>query len=200
MKKIIFAVAVLLSTGTLSAQEFVEFGAKGGLNFANLSGDNDEGLDGVTSFHLGLVAEFPFTDRFSVQPEVLYSGQGASVSEVDVTWKLDYISVPVMLKYYVVDGFSLEAGPQISFNVVSEAEADGNTMEIDNVNSTDFGAGVGVGYELPMGLFFQGRYVFGFSDIWDNDGSDSNGGLASNVFAVEGLKNNVFQISVGYKF
>lgn len=184
MKKLLVIAAVLLSAGSLSAQEFVEFGAKGGLNFASLNGDNDEGLDGVTSFHLGLVAEFPLTETFSLQPEVLYSGLGASASEGDGTVKLDYISVPVMLKYYVIDGFSLEAGPQFSFNVVAEQEYDGQTEELDNVKSTDFGAGVGVGYELPMGLFFQARYGFGFSEIADE----------------AELKNNVFQLSAGYKF
>ncbi|WP_029033703.1 porin family protein [Salinimicrobium terrae] len=190
MKKLLIIAAVFLSAGTLSAQEFVEFGAKGGLNFASLSGDETEGLDGVTSFHLGLLAEFPLTDKFSVQPEVLYSGLGASASEGDATLKLDYISVPVMLKYYVMNGLFLEAGPQISFNVVAEAEEDGETGEVENIKSTDFGAGVGVGYELPMGLLFDARYVLGFSNIWDGelDGSDFS------------QKNNVIQLSVGFKF
>ena len=184
MKKILVIAAVVISAGTMSAQEYVEFGAKAGLNFASLNGEDTEHLDGVTSFNLGLVAEFPLTDKFSVQPEVLYSGLGASSSEGNATLKLDYISIPVMLKYYVLDGFSLEAGPQVSFNVVAEDEYDGESSEIEDINSTDFGAGVGVGYELPMGVFFQARYGFGFSEIWDDSG----------------LKNNVFQLSAGYKF
>jgi len=52
MKKLLVIVAILLSAGTLSAQEFVQFGAKGGLNFATLNGDGDEGLGGVTSFFI----------------------------------------------------------------------------------------------------------------------------------------------------
>ena len=184
MKKIIFVVAVLLSTGTLSAQEFVEFGAKGGVNFASLSGDDTEGLDGVTSFHLGLVAEIPLTESFSIQPEVLYSGMGASNSEGDGMIKLDYITVPVMLKYYVVDGVSLEAGPQVAFNVVAESDFEGETEELEDIKSTDIGAGVGLGYEFPIKLFLQARYVFGFSDIMDDVAA----------------KNNAFQISGGYKF
>jgi len=109
---------------------------------------------------------------------------GASASVGDGMWKLDYISVPVMLKYYIVNGFSLEAGPQISFNVVAEQDLDGRTEDLDNIKTTDFGAGAGVGYELPMGLFFQARYVLGFSEVFENSK----------------LKNNVFQISAGYKF
>lgn len=184
MKKLLLIAAFVFSAGTLSAQEFVEFGAKAGVNFASLSGDDSEGLDGVTSFHLGLVAEFQLTESFSIQPEVLYSGLGASASDGDSKITLDYVTIPVMLKYYVVDGFSLEAGPQVAFNVVAESDFEGESEELEFVKSTDFGAGLGAGYELPMGLFFQARYVFGLGDIIDE----------------VAVKNNVFQLSVGFKF
>lgn len=60
-------------------------GAKAGLNFSNLTGD-DADLDGRTSFHLGLIAEIMFSEKFGIQPEVLYSAQGAK--EGDETLKL----------------------------------------------------------------------------------------------------------------
>lgn len=182
MKKLLFAIAFLYA-GTLSAQQF-EFGAKAGVNFASLNGDDIEGLDGRTGFHLGLVAELPVSEKFSVQPEVLYSALGATASEGDGTIKFDYISLPVMAKYYVVDGLSLEAGPQIAINVVAEAEMDGESEEIEDVETLEFAAGFGAGYQLPMGLFFQARYVLGINEAWE----------------FPGLKNNVFQLSAGYKF
>lgn len=182
MKKLLLVLFVIAISGVSNAQD-LSFGAKAGVNFASLSGDDVDEVDGRTSFHLGLVAEFLLSEKFAIQPEVLYSSQGAE--DEDITWKLDYVSVPVLAKYFVTEGFSLEAGPYVAFNVVSEAEMEGVTVDLEEeTESVDFGAALGLGYELPMGVFFQGRYAMGLSDI-------SSEGDA---------KNGVFQLSVGYKF
>ena len=179
MKKLLFVV-VLLFSGALTAQT-LNFGAKAGVNFASLSGDDAEDLDSRTGFHLGLIGEVMLTDRFAIQPEVLYSAQGAEIE--DETWKLDYISVPVMAKYFVTNGLSLEAGPQFSFNTTSEAEIDGETEEID-AESMDIGLGLGLGYEFMQSIFVQARYNMGLSDVLEDVDA----------------KNSVFQLSLGYKF
>ena len=63
-------------------------------------------------------------DEFSFQAVLLYSAQGAKsdYSETlnDVTFrytsvKLEYIHVPLLAKFYIVEGLSLEAGPQVGF-------------------------------------------------------------------------------------
>ena len=53
------------------------FGALAGLNFASLD-ITDSSIDGRTSFHLGITAEFEMSDTFSIQSELLYSAQGAT--------------------------------------------------------------------------------------------------------------------------
>jgi hypothetical protein len=55
--------------------QLVKFGFKGGLNYANYSG-SDLQFDALTSYHAGLVAEIKLVD--SIQPELLYSTQGAT--------------------------------------------------------------------------------------------------------------------------
>lgn len=183
------------------AQE-ISFGAKGGVNFANFGGDDAEEADmkSLTGFHLGLVAEFKFSERLSFQPELLYSSQGAKASEtffdedfgnmnVDVKLKVDYISLPLLLKLYPIEGLSLDIGPQISILVDSDAEADfqGENFSVDikdETNSFDFSGAFGIGYHLPVGLFLQGRYILGFTDVYE----ESN------------LRNRLFQLSIGYKF
>ena len=181
MKKIFFA-TILLIAGTGTAQEF-EFGAKAGVNFASLYGDHVESLDDRTSFHLGLVAELPVSERFSVQPELLYSGQGATASG-DRTFKLDYVNLPLMAKIYIVEGFSLEAGPQVGINVVSKGEFGGDVEEIEDIETLEFAGALGAGYRFPGNLFFQARYIWGLNPAWE----------------FRELKNRVFQLSAGYKF
>ena len=184
MKKL-FTITIALVAFTISAQN-VTFGAKAGLNFASMTGDDADGLDGRTSFHLGVTAEIEMPDTFSIQPELLYSGQGYT-ADGDVTWKVDYINLPVMAKFYVADGISLEAGPQIGFLASAKADVYGESTDIkDLLKSTDFALNLGAGYKLDSGLNFGLRYSMGLTDVPDGDS--------------DGFKHSVLQLSVGYNF
>ena len=60
-----------------------------------------------------------------------------------------------MAKYYFVDGFSVEAGPQIGFLVKAEDKVTNGSTEVtndvkNNLNSTSFGLGFGLAYDLPV--------------------------------------------------
>ena len=182
MKKL-FTITMALVAFTISAQN-ITFGAKAGLNFASMVGDGAEGLDGRTSFHIGATAEIEISESFSIQPELLYSGQGYTADE-DVTGKVDYINLPVMAKFYVADGFSIEAGPQIGFLVSAKVEGFGETTDL-KAKSTDFALNLGAGYKLDSGLNFGLRYSMGLTDVPDYD--------------TDGFKHSVLQLSVGYNF
>ncbi|WP_047545908.1 porin family protein [Psychroserpens sp. Hel_I_66] len=197
MKKLmLFAAVAAFGLSSVNAQE-VKFGAKAGVNFATIGGDVED-ADGRTAFHVGGVAEIMISDKFSVQPELLYSAQGLQQKEefegftFESKLKLDYINIPIMAKYYVAEGFSIEAGPQVGFllSAKEEFEFEGDSEEEDvkdAFNSIDFGAGVGVGYRMDSGLNFSARYVLGLSNIFEDSGDFS-------------AQNNVIQVSVGYFF
>ncbi len=203
--KLLFVLIAVLGF-TANAQN-VKFGVKAGVNFATLSGDVED-VNSRTTFHFGGVVEISISEKFSVQPELLYSSQGAK-SEFTETFegvtvsanqeiKLDYINVPIMAKYYVSDGFSIEAGPQVSFLTSAKLDYDftydgstesGSEDFKDFTKGIDFGLGFGVGYKMGSGLNFGARYNLGLSNINDDpDDPESN------------IKNNVFQFSVGYNF
>lgn len=197
MKNIVlFLVAAVMVFPVLEAQE-VNFGAKTGVNFANITGDETDDLDGRTGFHIGLVAEIPFAEGFYFGPEVLYSTQGADASATEdigfrSTIKLDYIQLPMMVRYYVTEGFSVEAGPNIGFLVNSEVEAEGVSVDTSEFFSEfDYGLNIGLGYKLFNGIFFQGRYNFGLANVVDDD-EDTDLDVK--------WRNSIFQLSVGYMF
>lgn len=180
MKKLLLsAVIAVFAMSNLNAQE-VKFGAKAGVNFASLGGDDSDGLDGRTSFHVGGVAEIGISEKFAVQPELVYSSQGFSVDDENL--KLDYINLPILAKFFVAEGFSIEVGPQIGFLI--SADAEGEDVK-DLFKSTDFSGALGLGYKLESGLNFAARYNLGLGSVVDGDGD---------------LKNNVIQLSVGYMF
>ena len=180
MKKLLLsAVIAVFAMSNVNAQE-VKFGAKAGVNFASLGGDDSDGLDGRTSFHVGAVAEIGISEKFAVQPELVYSSQGFSVDDENL--KLDYINLPILAKFFVAEGFSIEVGPQVGFLI--SADAEGEDVK-DLFKSTDFSGALGLGYKLESGLNFAARYNLGLGNVVDGDGD---------------LKNNVIQLSVGYFF
>lgn len=212
MKKLlIFKLFLLMAFSHLNAQSTFRLGAKAGVNFATIGGDFTNDTRGVFGFHVGGLTEIPILKNTSVQPEILYSTQG-SKSDTRATdgplveTKLSYINVPIMVKYYIIDGFSFMGGPQLGVLVAAKNEitpsgfGDGvyHEKEIkDDINALDFGVGIGAEYRLPLGVFVQLRYVFGLSNVNDN-GEDMV--LGNYYFKDVKSHNNVFQVSVGYSF
>ncbi len=186
MKKLnVLLFVTILSVAPICAQD-IQFGVKAGPNFSTLQPDlNDPATK--TSVHFGGMAEIPITEMFAVQPELLYSGHGVKdESDDDEVIRLNYITIPVLAKYYLVDGLSIHAGPQIGFLLSAEIEDNGETEDIkDGTKDVDAGFAFGAGYKMDSGLNFGLRYYLG-SDV--NDSGDTV------------VKNRVFQISVGYFF
>lgn len=181
MKKVLFFAAFAIFAMTAS-QAQVSFGAKAGVNFASINGDDFDDADGRTSFHVGGVANISFSEIFGLQPEIVFSSQGAE--EDDLSVRLNYINIPIMVDITLAEGFSLQGGPQIGVNLSGEFEFDGETADIDDVQTLDLGMGAGAQFKMENGLFFQARYVIGFSDVIED---------------VEG-KNSVASLSVGWFF
>ena len=190
----------IFSFVSVKAQE-INFGVKAGLNLASLVGSDDlDDYDMRTSFHFGAVAEIGISDKFSFQPELLYSAEGAKAEESGFksTLKLDYLVLPLMAKYYLVEGLSVEAGPQIGFLLSAKSKFEGGdeseTEDIkDNLKGIDFGVNFGAGYKLDNGLNFGARYNLGLADINDFDDGERES-------SSDKIKNGVIQISVGYSF
>jgi len=183
MKKLFFAaVIVAFSIAGTKAQTF---GAKAGLNLANVTGDvSDNSM--LTAFHVGVVADFEISDEFSFQPELVYSMQGTKISVLgtDFNVNFNYLNLPLLAKYEVAEGISVLAGPQIGF--LMTAENDGTDIK-DNYKGVDFGFDLGAAYELESGMFFDLRYNIGLSNMVDDNSNES-------------LKNAVISFSLGYKF
>ena len=108
------------------------------------------------------------SEKFSFQPEIMYSRQGYSFGDDIVA--LNYLNIPLMGKYYITKGFSVEAGPQIGFLLSAKNE---KTDVKDLFNTFDFGLNFGLGYKFENGLNFGARYNLGLTDINNVEGSSS---------------------------
>ncbi len=195
MKNTLLIIGLIIFTfTTVNAQKGVDFGVKGGINFSNMTSDYFAENDSKTGFHIGLITEIPFGDKFSVQPEILYSRQGTKaklltigVSSIPSEYNLDYIQIPVLAKIYIVKNLSLEVGPSFSFLVKDEEVM--NSVTNSNIgNNFEFSGVLGVSYKLTSGIFGSLRYVNGFTVALDRE------------FYDEDAKNIGFQLGVGYMF
>ncbi|KAF2518519.1 porin family protein [Flavobacterium salilacus subsp. salilacus] len=175
MKKLLLAAFVFI--GSYTAVNAQAFGLKAGLNFANFSGNDADDFNVLTSFHAGLVAEMHLMDALSVQPEFLYSVQGAKTKEEN--YKLNYLNLPVMLKLYFTDSFNIHAGPQVGL-LISESD----NFDTFESNTYDLGFAGGVEFFFADNFSAQARYNVGTSKVSDN----------------AELKNSVLQLSLCYMF
>ncbi|TXD52860.1 MULTISPECIES: porin family protein [unclassified Polaribacter] len=205
MKKVLLiAVIALLSLSNVNAQD-VKFGAKTGLNFSNFTGDVEDAKTKI-GFNIGAFVEIGLSDKFTFQPELLFSTQGAKSEDsegsdsFEQTIKANYLNVPLMLKYAVSDKFALEFGPQIGFLLSADAETTGNiegesiSVEVDvkdSFKSIDFGLNFGASFDIVENVFIGARYNLGLSNIIDSEDMDSDD---------EKAQNSVFSVSVGYRF
>ena len=180
MRKSILVIAFMTVLSFNANAQLLQIGAKAGLNYANFSGTEIQ-TDAITSYHAGLIAEIKLMDKFAIQPELLYSTQGASYDRAGQEFRdeLGYLSIPVLAKIYLSKSFSLELGPQASF-LLSEK----NDFDINNANTFDFAMDAGLSFKVTKNIFLQGRYVLGLTEVSPN--ADA--------------KNSVLQFSAGLMF
>lgn len=179
MKRILMVVLVTFFTLN-SYSQGLDFGFKAGVNFATIN-DASVSLDNRTGFHAGLFLALKFNDKFALQPEMLYSQQGA---DFDLgKFNLDYVNFPIVMKYYLINGLNVQVGPQFGFVVNDEISFAGIAGDAE-AEKFDVGGLVGAGVDLPFGLRIDARYNFGFSNV----SKDADG------------KNSVFSLALGYSF
>lgn len=208
MKKNIFLLNILLFVFLFADAQIVNLGIKAGTNNSKIIGtdayeivsETSVPISGIFSFHAGVFAVIKINDKFAIQPEVLYSEQGfkytqfVTVNNEQVEYNLDvnmdYINIPIMVKYYPFEQFFLDFGPQIGFLINADQESLSGTSVIKSdvkkaYDDTDTGFNFGLGYEGDKYTIY-GRYTLGLKDIHKTADADN--------------KNSVIQFGVGYKF
>jgi hypothetical protein len=195
MKKIIVTL-VLLITVNSNAQK-INFGLKAGLNVSMLTGNANEIMSSNNGFFAGTLLEFKMLGKIAIQPELLFSAQGAKFESKNLTFatttKMNYLILPVMVKYYPKAGFFIEAGPQAGFLISANQDVENRITQVttsenlkDTTKDFDMSANIGIGYDILDKVVAQVRYCIGLTNTSTLENTD--------------LKNGVFQLSVGYKF
>ncbi len=186
MKKATFLLLALLALITAKAQQ-VHLGIKGGVNISNLHFNNNTSTDSKVGVHFGLLAHIHASKTWALQPELLYSLEGAKAKgNNDVTFNLNYLNVPVLLQYMFNNGFRLEGGPQLGFLLNAKTKTNDVTVDNNSFESISISIPLGVGYLSSSGWGLDARYVFGLSNINENKNGPT-------------IQSNVFQLGIFYQ-
>jgi Outer membrane protein beta-barrel domain len=194
MKKISSLVLLFVATAwfcnTSNAQ--ISVGLKGGLNVSNLNGIDEQNFktNALVGFHAGGYVTFNLGRNFAIQPELVYSTQGAKIENAtsEENLKLNYFNIPVMVKFLTNSGFYVEAGPQLGFQV--------GTIDYDNVansvESSDLSGCLGLGFQPTKSAIGIGaRYNIGLGKAGEFDPNTSTENIE--------YKNGVFQLSLYWR-
>lgn len=210
-KSMLILYTLFLSVTVIAQNKKVNVGLKAGLNISSLSFDESElNSSSKAGFTAGLMVEIPMTEKFSLQPELLYSQQGTKTSFFDGdvtnssykgTIELNYLNIPLMLKYYVIKGFSVQAGPQLGILLKADHKYQDNFLGYKNYGSfnlfdhssgVDTSVNLGLGYQFKDKIYTDLRYNLSYSNVFKNGDTD--------YFINKDMKNRVFQITIGYFF
>lgn len=204
MKKFVFILAaMLLCSFTLSAQSEVKlrFGVLGGFNMTKWNGgllpdyslpkEEFDAIDfsdledaGLTpGFHIGALADMVINDKWSIQPELLFSFEGSKVGSDK--YRALFIKIPVIVYYNILNvgpgQLSPGVGPYFAGAVGGSSDA-GKTFGEDGVLD-----------EFDWGLQVKANYEF----------QKFATGLYAGLYFAQGFttsKTTGFGLSVGYKF
>ena len=205
------------------------YGFKGGINvykFTNSSVatlKNVSAMSGISvhnahnvGINFGGVLQIAITDKLMVQPQLLYSQLGSKITlsgntaTAAIAHKLDYLGIPITVKYNFTGNISAFAGPQISFLLRAKRNFVGDdgmgTRETININikdkmkPMDFAGLVGIEYTLPkQGLLFSAGFQIGLTDVAKTK-TNSDEGDSINSFLWDPLKLSAFNFTIGYIF
>lgn len=190
MRKILF-VALLVFAGTLAnAQKGFRLGVKAGANLNKIDGQSfDQGFN--FSYHAGAFAEIDFAKRWGIQPEVIWSQTATKpATNLDAIYttlptnvKLDYLMVPILLRYSPIGLLSFVAGPQFGVLINKNENLLSNGQQA--FKSGDFSMVLGAQVNLKV-LRIYGRYNIGLQNI--NDFTDQQKWNTQQVQLGLGLK------------
>ena len=209
MRKI--ALLIALTIFGITQANAQNFGFKGGYNYSSFNGEvaKDNTLKGLSGFYVGALLELPLGDVLSLQPEVIYSRQGAAweqkniLGEFKKDLKLDYLNIPVMAKVNLGPLF-LQGGVQFGFLVgkpevsyTRGAQRVTEKVDKDAYASFDFGVGAGLGVNLSQHFFVEARYTHSLTNALDpNNNSLKNAHISDD----NNFKNAVLSLGLGVKF
>lgn len=175
--------------GTFSLQPKV------GFNLSEISAKDSKFKAGLVA---GLEGQYQINNWFALSAGLLYTQEGTKIKDSELKFNLEYLNIPVMAKFYVAKGLSLNAGLQLGFMTKGKVKGYGYNDDIKSIcNKADFSIPLSIAYEFTNGLSFEARYTGGLTNVIKEETIKAAG---MSYKWEKDNKNEVFMLTVGYKF
>jgi len=203
MKKLILYVLLIFPCSL-----FAQIGIKAGLNFSNVTKASDINAGSEAGFHAGIFLAPPSKGLIGSCTEFLFSRQGYNYRTATNTGNvnLDYIVLPQFMAFNITKYVQLQAGIQMAYLVNAKADSTSSNGDygpysgvMELYNRFNYALGGGVQVHPVSGLIVGARINFGLGNLYKDPSEYENGEVPSFVPTVD-VKNNVFQLYVGWRF
>ncbi|EKB04813.1 hypothetical protein HMPREF9711_01678 [Myroides odoratimimus CCUG 3837] len=184
MKKLLLTLLLIMGISQSYAQKkqrILTAGVRGGWNFSSVV---NSGGDSRTNFYVGVQLPIRLAKFYSLQPELVYSRQGADniVDRIyyenghgrSVDLKMGYIDINVINKFHF-GRLNLQVGPGIAI------QAHNNVSEMTPVDLT---INLGVGIDITKRIGIEARWMPGLIGINDYYYDSDNGEMRNNILQV----------------
>lgn len=161
MRILLLTLALFTTYYYANAQE-IPIGFKAGLNVSNIviQGSNNTPYK---NFHIGIFSKLELSPKFCIIPELQFIRKGFVANDgnaIRLGYRLDYIELPVLGSYRVLQRLAIEAGPSASLKV-------GNHPYLATFKSSDIGIVGGVRLEVTPKISLLARYYRGMTSVND---------------------------------
>ncbi|MFA0963496.1 porin family protein [Roseivirga sp. BDSF3-8] len=181
---ILAATLCILCLNEATAQ--VKPGIKVALNYSSIESEYFQDTDNGVGYSIGGFLDVPVSNAFHLEPTLLYSVKRDKAMQEGITNKIrfNYLDLPLLMRFYVADGFNLFIGPQMSVNLdgkmIAESEGIQVKSDLPDVEEVLFGINLGMGYKLASGLNLQVGYEYEWTGSLEKvDGLDPNAHIGS---------------------
>ncbi|MBW1299008.1 porin family protein [Aquimarina litoralis] len=142
-----------------------KFGIKAGAIRSDIANSNSKSKIGLVG---GFFTQYRFSEKIAMRSELLYGAYGAKPRGAD-NMNLNYIQVlPSLLKVYPTNKLAVETGPYASYLVSTKG------LDKSNFKKLDYGATLGLSYDITSQLEIEARYNMGIRDITKTIGRPKN--------------------------
>jgi hypothetical protein len=198
MKQAILSLMVLFTLVTATQAQGVRAGIKAGANLNQIDGQSfNNGFN--LSYHAGGFLELDINKKLGFQPELLWNQTSSKPSSFSAIYagsvnpllnsneqiKLNYLSIPLLLRYNMIGGLlTLNAGPQFGILLSEDKTLLQNGKSAFKNGDFSMVAGAQLNFKV---LRIYARYNIGLQNINDIDSKDK-------------WTNQQIQTGIGFRF
>ncbi len=142
-------------------------------------------------FTFGFILQIPISEKFSLQPEYSFTRRYGTDHSIEIDYRLDYLSMPLLLKYKISENFGVFAGPQFELLINAHSINNGQNTDITHVvEERSIGLVFGLEVFISDAVFISGRYFQDFNNI----------GIYQRSSEVKEFKYQLVSLTAGMKF